>query len=181
LNGDCGLYIEGAADAQFLSITDNICVNNGQDTVCYSIGLYADVENSVLTGNICTDDQGTQTQQYGLQIGMRPGNVISSGNLSGNGTAGYNRTTGYGEVVRDVPGFNPVGALGPPAVPASTVACPNPYVVDCDVYITGGDVTVIEIDGVATGLITGSFFVKAGSSITITYNPGAPTWVWYGR
>jgi len=75
-------------------------------------------------------------------------------------------------------GFFATGtALGPPTVPASTVALVNPYGQDCWVYITGGTVTVIKINGVTTGLTAGTFCVEATQNISITQS-GAPTWVW---
>jgi hypothetical protein len=45
------------------------------------------------------------------------------------------------------------------------------------VYVSGGTVTVIKIDGVTTGLTSGTFLVEATHSINITYS-GVPTWVW---
>lgn len=42
------------------------------------------------------------------------------------------------------------------------------------VYVSGGVVTAIAIAGVATGLITGSFSLAAGQSLTVTYT-GIPT------
>ena len=68
-------------------------------------------------------------------------------------------------------------ALGPPTVPASTVALTNPYLTDCIVYISGGTVTVISINGVTTNLTSGTFIVEATKTIAITYS-SVPTWVW---
>ena len=75
-------------------------------------------------------------------------------------------------------GYFSTGAQsGPPAVPASTVALVNPYLTDCLVYISGGTVTVIAVDGVTTGLTSGTFIVQAQHKIAITYSV-VPTWVW---
>jgi hypothetical protein len=57
---------------------------------------------------------------------------------------------------------------------ATTVAAPNPNPVPVSVTITGGTVTVIAVNGVVTGLTTGTFTVPAFGSITITYS-AAPT------
>ena len=76
--------------------------------------------------------------------------------------------------------FSSGAALGPPAVPASTVALVNPYLQDCMVYISGGTVTAIVIDGVTTGLTSGTFILEANHKIAITYSV-APTWVWVAR
>jgi hypothetical protein len=57
---------------------------------------------------------------------------------------------------------------------ATGVASPNPAPVPQSVTITGGTVTVIAVNGVSTGLTTGTFTVPAGGSITVTYS-AAPT------
>ncbi len=75
--------------------------------------------------------------------------------------------------------YNPVGALGPPSVPSTTVAYTNAYGVDCTVFVTGGTVTVVSIGGIATGLTSGSFRVNAGQTITVTYTV-PPSWTWFG-
>jgi hypothetical protein len=52
---------------------------------------------------------------------------------------------------------------------ATTVAAPNPNPVPVSVTVT-----VIAVNGVVTGLTTGTFTVPAGGSITVTYS-AAPT------
>ena len=69
-------------------------------------------------------------------------------------------------------------ALGPPTIPASTVALTNPYLQDCIVYIAGGTVTVIAVGGVTTGLTSGTFIVEATKTIAITYSVVPTGWVW---
>lgn len=64
-----------------------------------------------------------------------------------------------------------------PAVPASTTAQYNNNAQAVAVTVTGGTVSAISVGGVATGLTTGTFYVPAGSSITLTYSV-APTWSW---
>lgn len=93
--------------------------------------------------------------------------------------------SGLPQLIRDCAGYTPAGVLGPPTVPASTVAYTNAFGVDCMVYIKGGTVTVISIGGSATGLTlaTGAFvtvMVSAGQTITMTYSV-APTWTWFGN
>jgi hypothetical protein len=77
----------------------------------------------------------------------------------------------------------PIGNLGAPLVPASGVSLINDpthaFGFDCTVYVTGGTVTNIAIDGMSTGLTSGTFKVRAGQGITIIYSV-APTWVWFG-
>jgi hypothetical protein len=57
---------------------------------------------------------------------------------------------------------------------ANTVASLNPNPVARSITITGGTVTVIAVNGVTTGLTSGTFTVPAGGSITVTYSV-APT------
>jgi hypothetical protein len=71
----------------------------------------------------------------------------------------------------------PAGHVTAPAVPATTVALQNPYWRDAAVNIVGGTVTVIAVDGTATGLTSGTVIVPAGKTVTLTYS-AAPTWVW---
>lgn len=68
-------------------------------------------------------------------------------------------------------------ALTAPTMPASTVALKNPFLQDCLVYVSGGTVTAIVINGVTTGLTSGTFLVEANQTIAITQS-AAPTWVW---
>jgi hypothetical protein len=71
-----------------------------------------------------------------------------------------------------------VGAtITPPAVPATTVTQANPYPYAIGVNVIGGTVTVISINGAATGLTSGLVYVPAGGNIAITYS-AAPTWTW---
>jgi hypothetical protein len=109
-------------------------------------------------------------------------NLIANNALRVNGTIAVAKlaTAGTASIVTGNIGYNPVGALGPPAVPTSTTVFTNPYNVECRVYVSGGTVTVIALDGQATGLTTGGFVVAAGGTITLTYSV-APTWVWIGK
>jgi hypothetical protein len=108
-------------------------------------------------------------------------NLIEGNPLRVNGSVAHAvlATAGAASIVRSNIGYNPVGALGPPAVPGSTTPLVNPYNVDASVFITGGTVTVIKINGVTTGLTSGQFAVPAGGSVTLTYSV-APTWTWIG-
>lgn len=75
-------------------------------------------------------------------------------------------------------GFNPVGNVAAPAVPASTVTQTNSFKSAAWVFVAAGTVTVIAINGVATGMIAGAFRVDVGQTIAITYTV-APTWTWF--
>ena len=72
---------------------------------------------------------------------------------------------------------DPEGALPAVGVPATTVALANPFPFSCTVYISGGTVTAIAVNGATTGLTAGSIRVPANGSITLTYS-AAPAWKW---
>jgi len=85
-------------------------------------------------------------------------------------------------VFKNNTGYNPVGSLTPPTVPATTVAQTNSFGVDAAVFVaaSGATITAIAIGGISTGQTSGSFRVPAGQSITLTYSGGTPTWTWFG-
>lgn len=64
-----------------------------------------------------------------------------------------------------------------PAMPASTVPVTNATGQGMDVQIAGGTVTVITVNGVVTGLTSGTVYVPPGGTIAITYSV-APVWAW---
>jgi len=118
---------------------------------------------------------------YEQQIGSSGSNVIEANTLRVNGTIAVAKlaTAGIASIVRSNIGYNPVGALVPPSVPGSGTPLVNPYNVDASVFIAGGTVTVIALDGATTGLTSGQFTIPAASSITLTYSV-APSWIWFG-
>lgn len=75
-------------------------------------------------------------------------------------------------------GAVPTGAWsGAPSIAASTTAMFNTSGYPVTVHVSAGTVTVIKVDGVTTGLTSGSFRLRRGSSLTITYSV-APTLAW---
>lgn len=68
---------------------------------------------------------------------------------------------------------------GAPAVPASTTALRNPFFRDAAVFISGGTVTAVTVDGQATFTATNCMvIVPNNKTIAITYS-SAPTWKWF--
>lgn len=141
--------------------------------------------NNTVTGN-CFDSSSTNGKTgyfiYEQQIGSSGPNVITDNTMTVVGTLAVQAvlTAGTASQLRNNLGYNPVGKQTAPAVPATTVALTNPFNVDCDVWVTGGTVTAIAINGQATGQTTGYIPVPAGATITLTYS-AAPTWTWFGR
>ena len=133
----------------------------------------------VVSGNRCYDDQGTKTQEYGIyEQGTSDYNEITNNNVYGNDTDGILKS-GSNSITQNNMGYNPVGAVGPPSVPATTVNYTNAYGYPCIVVVFGGSVTDIDLDDVSTGLTTGSFTIPPSGTINITYS-SVPTWKWWG-
>jgi hypothetical protein len=78
-----------------------------------------------------------------------------------------------------VQGYTPLlNNVTTPAIPASTVGVKNTTGFDCDIYITGGTVTNISLDGSFLFNSTPSHIrLPFGAIITMTYSV-APSWKW---
>jgi hypothetical protein len=63
------------------------------------------------------------------------------------------------------------------AIGATGVAAYNNNSAGVNLTIAGGTVTVIAINGTATGLTSGTFFVPAGGTVTVTYSVTPTTFV----
>jgi hypothetical protein len=95
--------------------------------------------------------------------------VTGSPIVENNTSSPYAYTSGFA---------NGPGVVVAPAVPATTVALPNPFPFDATVYVNGGTVSAVTIDGFAPGPVSGPFMLPFGKEIVLTYTV-APTWVWY--
>ena len=131
----------------------------------------------------------------------------SNGNSTSNGTGSYgpnmvtlagenNSLAGFGQIVAQFDGWSPsvlnggafkfsgrvhgdtglTTVINPP-VPASDVRFTNPGN-DAVVCVSGGSVDEITVNGVTTGLTSGTFYVCQDGTIKIKYS-SAPSWVWY--
>lgn len=69
------------------------------------------------------------------------------------------------------------GHVTAPSIPVTTVAFTNPFFRNAAVTVTGGTVTGIAVDGVSTGITSGTVFVPNNKTITLTYS-AAPSWAW---
>jgi hypothetical protein len=187
-NGHYGILSDSYNSKGRITIDFNHVYNNGQlggtnDGI--RVTPNAAITEVRLQGNRCFDDQGTKTQRYGIiTTGANLDYLyIIDNDLAGNLTGALLHTsTGTHDVIRGNMGYNPVGVLGPPVVPATTVALLNPYSVDCTVYIqpNGATISAISIAGTATGATSGAFRVPAGQTITLAYTVATPSWVWIG-
>jgi hypothetical protein len=126
-----------------------------------------------LTNKVTYAIENSVPQSQDLQVS---GSTFISGDYV-SGIFGGSAPTQH--VARDNYGYNPVGSLSTPAVPATTVAYTNLFGVDATVHVAGGTVTAISVAGAPAGTTTGAFRVPAGSTIAITYTV-APSWTWFG-
>jgi hypothetical protein len=66
---------------------------------------------------------------------------------------------------------------GAPDLASSTDAMENTSGKRITLYVSGGTVTVIAVNGVTTGLTSGNITLRPGDSVAITYSE-APTLAW---
>jgi hypothetical protein len=178
-NGASGIQVSNPMND--LKISGCRLASNGQTSSTSKTGvqLNANVTGLQIDHNRIYDDAGTQKQTYAIVVPS--GVTLTTGHVSGNdvrgnltGTVSQSGTLS-GVVLRDNVGYTP--AITQPGVPTSTTVYTNNLGVDCEVHITGGTVTVVAVNGITTGATSGTFIVRALSTITITYSV-APTWVW---
>lgn len=137
--------------------------------------------NNTIIGNVVQVVGAHMT--YSVQEFSAQTNNVISGNVLVAGTSGVvaPNTGSTGLRIQNNSGYNPVGhSVAQPAIPASTTAQTNQSGVDCMVYVSGGTVSAIAVNGTTTGLTSGAFRVPSGATITLTYS-SAPTWQWFGE
>lgn len=177
-----GVQVNGGTDIAFRGT----CINgNGSGGVGYGLDIASGVTDMMIQDCRFIDSAlgyGVKAiQNYGINFGGSHSNMLITGNdFRGNVTGAWNGSPASATTkIANNQGINPKGVLGPPSVPASTVAYTNAYGYDCTVYVAGGTVTAIAVGGTATGMTSGMFRVPAGQTITLTYS-SAPTWTWFG-
>jgi polygalacturonase len=178
-NANYGAVVSGSAtpDVLFSSCTFN---GNGYtagagdfDLVCSTTNGYVDVNHSEFL-----TPSGTGAQQVASAVNANGQLYMTANRFAGAGAVGGGGG-GYPKAAHLNVGYNPLGPLGAPTVPASGTPMTSPYGVDCTVHISGGTVSAIAVGGTVTGLTSGTFRLPVGQAITLTYT-AAPTWVWLG-
>lgn len=151
--GTSGIYIQNStADRSIVS--NNICKNGNNEESGIRAGIHlANIDNCVVTNNICYDDQGSATQDYGIYTsGTSTGNIIRNNQLSGNKTGTVSLVgANYTDETVGIITFTSTDA--------------TPTVGGGSVFITAGTTTITDFDDGYTGKI---ITVIAASSITIT-------------
>lgn len=131
-------------------------------------------------------------------------NIVSLGTIREQSGANYNQIhnntlyPGAGSIVMvgtntradGNNGFNPIGSVTPPSIPASGTAIQNVKGFDCMVSIIAGTVTSIAIGNtsgttVNTGITSNAsgvtILLKAGQWIKLTYSVVPTSWTWFGE
>ncbi len=183
-NGLAGLRLAGGSDIGITGcdiIANSITTTNTRSGIEVTAGVMGLTVESCRIGNGW--QQGT-TQSNGINFdsGATDNFAITGNDLRGNVNQAIGNLSGVtgtnGKIAQNL-GYNPVGSLSAPTVPASGTPLTNPFNVDCTVYVLGGSVSAIAVGGASTGLTTGSIRLPAGQAITLTYS-SAPTWTWFG-
>lgn len=165
-------------------IGDNNIIEGNQFGNASSVGsvevLRLGSKNNIVVGNRFDILAGAAHYTYCVYEPSAKGSNVVVGNQVVAGTSGsihMDPGSTLNQVANNV-GYNPVGLVGPPTVPATTVTYTNNYGSNATVYISGGTVTNITIGGTALGVTSGTFRVSSGQTIAITYS-SVPTWKWF--
>jgi len=160
----------------------NVLIHGNQIGNASSVGsveaIRVGADNVTISGNIFDVTNGAAHWTYAILETGAFNNCTYYGNNVAAGTSGkFSLNAATKSKVFGNAQYNPVGIVGPPAIPATTVAYTNNYGSDATVWVTGGTVTAIAVGGTATGLTSGTFRVPSGQTITLTYTV-APSWIW---
>lgn len=180
-----GIYMDYGVEASYTGGSYGNMSNIQIEAVQY--GIYCKATNSTVGGwNISSLMIGSASSTEIAAIYMAAGGsdtpllTVHGGQFWGAWSTGVYSLNAGTLVLRgctgggDLPGRNVTAS----AVPATTVALTNPYPFDIDVYLNGGVVTAVSIDGTATGGNRGYAKLPANKTITLTYSV-APTWTWF--
>ncbi|MGX4584061.1 glycosyl hydrolase family 28-related protein [Paenibacillus chitinolyticus] len=122
-------------------------------------------------------------QSYAIRIGVNCDlYTIANNDLIGNVTGAISDGAGTytKKLIKDNLGYNPVGNLATPTLPASGTALKNPFSTPVQVFIHVGTVTSIAKNGSnISGMTSGQMILYPGETITVSYT-AAPTWSWFG-
>lgn len=143
-------------------------------------GIKLGSSNNVVIGNIFDNTNGAAHYTYCISEPTNESNNTIIGNrvLPGTvGTINVNAASTGNRVANNV-GYNPVGHITAPGMPATTVAYTNNFGSDATVYINGGTVTNVTIGGTNLGFVPAMVRVSAGQTIALIYS-SVPTWTWF--
>ncbi|WP_052285699.1 phage head-binding domain-containing protein [Kluyvera genomosp. 1] len=189
--GRANQFFGGAITSSDISVTAKAIVLNGEFAINNTLNnllisgyygltgtgvLISDATNNTLN-NVIVDgcDQGIAF------VGNCKGTVINGGDVRSNVNhpiVGDIHQEGIS--VKDLQGFRGSTVVSTPPIPVSGVEVTNIYGVPVRIFINGGAVSLIAINGVSSGFTTGAMlFLEPGEKITVTYST-TPSWNWIG-
>lgn len=174
-NASYGIRIQNASSS--VVITGNLIGDEGQGG---ALGVGVNIEGApyiLITGNMFYDSQATKTTAY--HVNGTGSYIVIRDNFFDAAIGAKINISGTYCIFEDNLGVNPVGPVSSPGIPASGVAIDNPRPYQCRVFINGGTLSDIKIDGVSTGSTAKMVLLGAGENITLVYS-AAPTWTWLG-
>ena len=177
LINDCKIYTNSTAGN---NLYDGISINGASGSPVTGVVM----DSNFIYPNLFS---GGTTQAHAINFGAfhqlcsAIGNNVGFAGTQAAWSPSNSVINGFGQsdYIANNPGFNPVGLLSGPSVGTSGVPTVNPWGIPVTIYVTGGTVSNIAINGNATGLTSGMFRLGPSQSITISYS-GAPTWTWIG-
>lgn len=160
LNNDYGSTIDTCVAQGFSA--------SGGALVQLSASNQANIVNNTSSGNYA-----------GVGFANSPTNVSVKNNQFTSPTTPISGSpAGVGNVISGNAGIGS-SLLSVPMV-ASGQSQVNSFGYNCMVYVTGGTISAIAINGTNLALVTGAFKVNVGDSISITYS-SAPAWNWVAQ
>jgi parallel beta-helix repeat protein len=143
-------------------------------------GIRLGSNDNIVIGNFFDTSHGAAHYTYCVYEPSSKSNNNVSNNYVIAGTSGaiHMDPNSVANRVQGNVGYNPIGYITPPTVPASSTLFTNNYGTDATVYITGGTVNSIIVGGGTTNLTSGTFRVCSGQTITLLYT-SAPSWRWF--
>jgi hypothetical protein len=183
-NGKNGYYLHYGETLYYCVARDN-----SQSSALVYDGITTDGtlgssnEGVMIMGGASYDDQTNKTQRYGMSL-INARSIAIGVDCRGNGDANYDIIWNIGITAKNSISMckgrmRYQGYFSPqPSLPSSGVAYINVYCVQCMVFVSGGNVSDIAINGQATGLTSGSFLLDPQDSIALIYT-SEPTWKWF--
>ena len=164
-------------------ISGNTLIANNQIGNASSVGtveaIRAGANNTTIVNNVFDTTNGAAHYTYAiLEPAAQTGNIYANNNIVPGTSGAISLNAASTSMASGNVGYNPVGHITSPGIPATTVAYTNNFGSSAMVYVTGGTVTAVAIGGTATGFTSGAFRVPANQTITLTYSV-APTWTWF--
>jgi parallel beta-helix repeat protein len=157
---------------------DGLEADNLYDAIHIETSVDAGISNLTIVSNKIFALEAANRYRYGIHLEKNVTDTRCAANhISRVGTSGYFIGASCARVDVDSLGGGPLPA---PQLPASGQPFQNPYPVAVSVYVSSGLVRDVAIDGAATGLNSGNFYLPVGKTITLVYDQ-APVWAWFSH